>query len=112
MVESIQQETANTTNAVEASRTSIGTGKQRTEEAQQMLTQIINRANHTEQLTEGTVTAAGAQSSASKQIGDHAAQVAQLAAASLDASEQAAHTGENIHTLAKQLTHIVQQFRI
>ncbi len=56
MVASIQQETINTTAAVEASRERIETGRSRTEEARELLSEIINRANQTETLAKGTAT--------------------------------------------------------
>ncbi len=48
MVAGIQQETASTTAAIESSRSSIEDGRLRTEEAHQMLTEIIQRASQTE----------------------------------------------------------------
>lgn len=112
MVASIQQETAHTTAAVEASRDSIEAGKLRTEKARTLLSEIINSANQTETLAEGTATAAEAQSSASHEIGGNVAQMAKLATASIAASQHAAQTGQHIREMATQLNQIVQQFRL
>jgi methyl-accepting chemotaxis protein len=112
MVESIQQETANTTVAVESSRSSIESGQKQTQEAHQMLNRIIQHASQTETLAEGTATAAGEQSNTSQEIASNAAQVADLAAASLAASALAAETGKAIYASAKHLTEVVLQFRL
>lgn len=112
MVAGIQQETASTTAAIESSRSSIEDGRLRTEEAHQMLTEIIQRASQTESLAEGTATAAGEQSTTSKEIADNAAQVAELAAVSLTASEEVAKTGESIRSSARLLSEVVRQFRL
>jgi methyl-accepting chemotaxis protein len=112
MVQSIQQETVNTTAAVVASRNSISTGKQSTTAAQAMLSSIIDGATKTGNLTEETASAAESQSAACAAIEAHAAQVAQLAGTSLEASQAAARTGENMRAMATQLNQMVQQFRL
>jgi methyl-accepting chemotaxis protein len=112
MVESIQQQTGSTITAVEASRTNIEQGRKRTEEAHEMLSQIILRASRTEKLAEGTAATAGDQSNASLQISEDAAKVAELAAASLEAAAQASIAGKNIQSSAAQLTQIVSEFRL
>ncbi len=112
MVQSIQEETVNTTAAVVNSRNSIHTGKESTTAAQGMLRSIIERATKTGKLTEETASAAESQSSACDAIGAHAAQVAQLAGTSLQASQDAARTGENMRVLATQLNQMVQQFKL
>lgn len=112
MVTSIQQETVNTTAAVEASRDRIESGRSRTEKARELLTEIIQRANQTETLAEGTASAVGAQSAASQQISGNVAQVAELANASITASQQAAQTGKHIREMATHLNEIVLQFQL
>lgn len=112
MVESIQQETAGTTSAIESSQASIEDGRTRTLEAHQMLARIIERASQTESLAEATATAAGEQSLASQEIAANAAQVAELAAASLLASEDVAKTGNCISASAKNLSEMVRQFKL
>ena len=112
MVASIQQETAGTTVAVESSQNSIEDGQKRTEEAHQMLSSIMRHASQTETLAEGTATAAGEQSTTTQEIADNAAHVAELAAASLQASAQAAETGKVIYASAKHLSEVVLQFRL
>jgi len=112
MVLSIQSETAGTTVAVESSRTSIEEGQKRTNEAHEMLTQIIRSASQTETLAKGAASAAGEQSSASQQIASNAAQVADLAADSLSASDEAAKTGKVILASARHLSQVVQQFKL
>jgi len=112
MVQGIQQETVNTTAAVSASRSSIYSGKRSTDEARLMLGSIIERANQTGTLTEETAAAAEGQGASCREISAHAAQVAELAGASLEASEQAARTGESMRLMATQLNEMVQQFRL
>ena len=112
MVESIQQETAGTTVAVQTSQASIEDGQKQTEEARRMLTQIIQCASQAEALAEGTAFAAEDQSTTSRQIAGNAAHVAELAAASLAASAQAAATGKTIRASAAQLSEVVRQFKL
>jgi methyl-accepting chemotaxis protein len=112
MVESIQQETASTTAAVEANRDNIEAGRQHTETAHRMLTQIIQRASQTETLAKETASAAEQQSAASEQIAGNAAQVADLASASLSASTDAAATGQDIRASAKHLSSVVMEFQL
>jgi len=112
MVESIQQQTASTTAAVEASRGNIEDGRARTETAHQMLTDIIQHAAQTETLAAGTANAAGDQSTAGQEIAGNAAQVAELATASLRASAEAAETGETMRASAIHLGEVVKQFQL
>jgi methyl-accepting chemotaxis protein len=111
-VESILEETANTTRAVESSRSSIEAGQQRTAEAHRMLSEIIRHANRTETLADDASTAAGEQSAAGEQIASNAGRVAELAEASLTASGEVARTGEGIRDSARQLGKVVRQFRL
>ena len=112
MVESIQQETASTDDAIEASRTGIEAGRVRTGEAHQMLTRIIERAGRAEALAEATATAAVDQSTAGREISNRAAQVAELAAESLHCSIKVRETMQEIHMSARRLSEIVHQFTL
>jgi len=112
MVQSIQQETAGTTQAIESSRASIEDGQKRTHQAHQMLTSIIQHATQTEGLAERTAGAAGEQSSTCEDIAQNAAQFADLAADSLHASDEAAKTGKIILDSAHNLTGVVLQFKL
>ncbi len=112
MVESIQQETVGTTAAVESSRAGIEDGQRRTEEAHHMLSRIIQYASHTGSLAEATATAAGEQSTTSQEIAADAAQVADLAGASLHASKRVLETGNLMHSSAKQFGDLVRQFKL
>jgi len=112
MVEGIQQETESTMQAVEANRGSVEAGRTSTEETHSLLSQIIQRAGQTETLAVETAGAAADQSTASKEIAGSAAQVAELASASLRASVDASATGEAIRASAAQLFNIVMQFRL
>jgi len=98
--------------AVEANRGSVEAGRTSTEEAHSLLSQIIQRAGQTETLAVETAGAAADQSTASKEIAGSAAQVAELASASLRASVDASATGEAIRASAAQLFNIVMQFRL
>ncbi len=112
MVEAVQRQTASTTAAVAASRSSIEVGRTRTEKAQEMLMQIIEQASRTEKLAEGIVTASAAQSAASHEIGTNAAKVAELAAGSLSCSTEVFVTGSSIRESADQLSKVVHQFKL
>jgi methyl-accepting chemotaxis protein len=112
MVESIQQETAGTTAAVQSSRLSIEDGQRRTQEAHQMLTQIISSASQTETLAEHTSHAAEEQSTTSREIADNASQFNDLADDSLKFSEEVAKTSKIILASAKHLSEVVHQFKL
>jgi methyl-accepting chemotaxis protein len=112
MVLSIKQEASNTTEAVAGSRTSVELGKARTQDAQRMLGDILNRASRANGIVANTAQEARQQSSVSEQISDCAENVARLAAASHEASEQTNRSGKRIGELSAQLDRIVHQFRM
>lgn len=112
MVQNIQQQTASTTNAVEASRSSIELGRQQTQEASQMLSLIIRSSEQTGTLAEETASAAGDQSTASQQIASNAEQVAELAQRALENSKDVARTGAVIRDSARHLSDVVGRFHL
>jgi methyl-accepting chemotaxis protein len=112
MVLSVQQETANTTAAIETSRKSIEAGKARTEEAHEMLAQIINRACQTETLAQGAAAAAGQQSATGQEIAGNVAQVSELASASYQTASDIEKTGKIVYASAKHLSEVVQRFKL
>jgi methyl-accepting chemotaxis protein len=112
LAERIQQETVRTTAAVQSSRQSIEQGLLRTQQAQQMLTQIVASASQSESLAEGTARAAEEQAAAGQQISSNAAQVAELANASLNAAQTVSNAGQSIRASAQQLSAIVHQFKL
>jgi len=112
MVLSIQQEASSTTDAVAGSRASVESGKSRTESAQDMLREILARTRRAQEIVSSAAQEARQQSAASSQIGDCAESVAQLAADSRQAAEQANRSGKSIGDLSAQLDRIVHQFKL
>jgi methyl-accepting chemotaxis protein len=112
MVESIQQETASTTHAIKDSQASIEDGRVRTEEANQLLTLVIERADRTESLAVATNRSATEHSTTSRAIAVDAAQVAELASASLACSATVAATMQSVRSAAKRLNEVVSQFKL
>ena len=112
MVTGIQQETASTTLAIKASQASIEDGRLRTEEANQLLGLVIQRADHTASLALATTRSATEHSATSREIAASAAQVAELALGSLNCSTEVAATMRSVRTSAKRLSDVVSRFKL
>jgi methyl-accepting chemotaxis protein len=112
MVTGIQQETASTTNAIKTSQASIEDGRLRTEEANQLLGLVIQRADHTASLALATTRSATEHSATSREIAASAAQVAELALGSLNCSSDVATTMRSVRTSAKRLSDVVSRFKL
>jgi methyl-accepting chemotaxis protein len=112
MVTSIQQETASTTCAIKASQASIEDGRLRTEEADQLLELVIERADQTASLAVETTRSATEHSTTSGEIAADAAEVAELAVGSLICSAGVASSMKDVRLAAKRLSDVVCQFRL
>lgn len=112
MVTGIQQETTSTTHAIKASQASIEDGRLRTEEADQLLGMVIERANQTASLAAATTHSATEHSATSREIAADAARVAELAIGSLNCSSDVSTTMQNVRLSAKRLSEVVCQFRL
>lgn len=112
MVRAIQQETAQTTAAIDGSKASIESGRLRTAEAHQSLTRIREHASDTQSLAESTATAAEHQFATSQEIAHHVEQVAELAAASLSCSSELQNTTHGLRASSQAFSDVVHQFRL
>jgi methyl-accepting chemotaxis protein len=112
MVRSIQQETAQTTSAIDASTGSIESGRIRTSEAHQTLGRIIERAAETQTLAESTALAAEEQSETSQGIARNIEQVSELASNSLTCSTELLSTTTSVRDSSRALSEAVHQFRL
>jgi methyl-accepting chemotaxis protein len=112
MVTSIQQETASTTSAIKASQASIEDGRLRTEEANQLLGLVIERADQTASLALATTRSATEHSTTSHEIAASAAHVAELALGSLNCSSEVSTTMQSVRSSAKRLSDVVCQFKL
>lgn len=112
MIAAIQQEATSTTTAVTASRASMEQGQARTEQARQILADILGKAGNAEALAEQIAMAAQEQSAESREIDSSAAQVATLAAGSLACSTEISTTGVTLRNSAEQLREVARQFRL
>ncbi len=112
MVRGIQQETAQTTSAIDASTSSIESGRVRTSEAHQTLNRIIRRALETQTIAESTAVAAEEQSQTSLGIARNAEQVSELASSSLACSTEVVSTMTSLRESSQALSDTVHQFRL
>jgi methyl-accepting chemotaxis protein len=112
MVRGIQDETRQTTSAIDASTSSIESGRVRTSEAHQTLSQIIQRAKETQSLAESTAASAEEQSETSHGIARHAEQVSELASSSLACSTELLSTTTSLRDSSRALSGAVHQFQL
>jgi methyl-accepting chemotaxis protein len=84
----------------------------RTEEANQLLGLVIERADQTASLAVATTLSANDHSTTSREIAANAAQVAELALGSLNCSSNVATAMRNVRSSAKQLSDVVRQFKL
>jgi methyl-accepting chemotaxis protein len=112
MVRGIQQETEQTTSAIEASTSSIEAGRVRTSEAHQTLDQIIRHAAETQSLAESTAASAEEQSETSLSIARNAEQVSELASNSLICSTELLNTTTSLRDSSRALSEAVHQFKL
>ena len=112
MVQSIQQETEQTSAAMGLSRQNIETGRVRADQAHAVLMQILERASRTESVAGNIAEVAGAQSASHAEIGGSAQRIAELAEGSLQSAVQVAQTGAKIRLSAEHLRKIVLQFQL
>jgi methyl-accepting chemotaxis protein len=111
-IASIQEETRETLQVMQDSRTAVETGMQETARARKSLEDIIESSKQVEHQIHLIASAANEQTSASGEISESASQISQLTAESAQAAEEAVEALKNLSTLASDLDGIIRQFRL
>jgi len=111
-IRSIQEETRETLDVMEDSRTAVESGMGETARARQSLEAIIGSSREVEHQIHLIATAATEQTSASGEISESAGQISQLAAENAQVAEEAVEALKNLASLAGDLDGIIRQFRL
>ncbi len=109
-IRSIQDETRETLNVMNDSRSAVETGLQETSHAHQSLEAIIESSREVEHQINLIATAATQQTSASSEISESAGQISQLSNETAHASEEAVLALKNLAELASDLDGMIRQF--
>jgi methyl-accepting chemotaxis protein len=109
-IRSIQDETRETLNVMNESRSAVETGLQETSNAHQSLEAIIESSRQVEHQINLIATAATQQTSASSEISESAGQISQLSNETAHASEEAVVALKNLAELASDLDGMIRQF--
>ena len=112
MIHSIQTEMAEVTSMVEAGRADVDHGIHRISEARNAIEALIGLANNSEKMITMIATAAHEQSSASGEISQTIAKIAQIAGNSAAASDQTAISCTSLEELAAGMNMLVSEFRL
>jgi methyl-accepting chemotaxis protein len=109
-IRSIQDETRETLNVMNESRSAVEAGLQETSHAHQSLEAIIESSSQVEHQINLIATAATQQTSASSEISESAGQISQLSNETAQASEEAVEALKNLAELASDLDGMIRQF--
>jgi methyl-accepting chemotaxis protein len=111
-IRSIQEETRETLQVMQDSRTAVETGMGETARARQSLEAIIVSSREVEHQINLIATAATEQTSASGEISESAGQISQLSVENAQGAEEAVEALKNLASLASELDGIIRQFRL
>jgi methyl-accepting chemotaxis protein len=111
-IRSIQEETRETLQVMQESRSAVETGMGETSHARQSLEAIIESSKQVEHQIHLIATAATEQTSASGEISESAGQISQLTIESAQAAEEAVEALKNLASLASDLDGMIRQFRM
>ena len=109
-IRNIQDETRETLNVMNDSRTAVETGLKETSHAHESLEAIIESSRQVEHQINLIATAATQQTSASSEISESAGQISQLSNETAHASEEAVAALKNLAELASDLDGMIRQF--
>ena len=109
-IRNIQDETRETLDVMNESRTAVETGLKETSHAHQSLEAIIDSSRQVEHQINLIATAATQQTSASSEISESAGQISQLSNETAQASEEAVAALKNLAELAADLDGMIRQF--
>jgi methyl-accepting chemotaxis protein len=111
-IRSIQDETRETLQVMEDSRTAVESGMGETSRARQSLEEIIESSKEVEQQIHLIATAATEQTAASGEISESAGQISQLSVENSQGAEEAVEALKSLSTLASQLDGTIRQFQL
>jgi len=111
-IRSIQEETRETLQVMQESRTAVETGMGETANARKSLEAIIVSSKEVEHQIELIATAATEQTSASGEISESASHISQLSTESAQGAEEAVEALKNLASLASDLDGMIRQFHL
>jgi methyl-accepting chemotaxis protein len=111
-IRSIQDETRNTLQVMEESRSSVESGMEETARARQSLESIIESSKQVEHQIQMIATAATEQTAASGEISESAGHISLLATENAHGAEEAVESLKNLSKLASDLDGIIRQFNL
>jgi len=111
-IRNIQEETRETLQVMQDSRTAVETGMGETANARQSLEAIIESSKQVEHQIHLIATAATEQTSASGEISESAGQISQLSVENAQGAEEAVEALKNLASLAGDLDGMIRQFRL
>jgi methyl-accepting chemotaxis protein len=111
-IRSIQDETRETLQVMQESRSAVETGMGETAHARRSLESIIEASKQVEHQIHLIATAATEQTSASGEISESAGQISQLSTETAQGAEEAVEALKNLASLASDLDGMIRQFRL
>ncbi|MGA2086332.1 MAG: methyl-accepting chemotaxis protein [Terracidiphilus sp.] len=111
-IHSIQEETRETLQVMQDSRTAVETGIGETARARTSLEAIIESSKQVEHQIHLIATAANEQTSASSEISESASQISQLSLENAQGADEAVEALKNLSSLANDLDGMIRQFRL
>jgi len=109
-IRSIQQETQQTLEVMDASRVAVESGLTETVTARTSIESIVQTAREVEQMISLIATAATEQTAASGEISESASHISQLATENAQAADDTASACKNLSELASDLDGVIRQF--
>jgi methyl-accepting chemotaxis protein len=111
-IRSIQEETRETLQVMDESRTAVETGLNETNRARKSLEAIIESSKQVEHQIELIATAATEQTSASGEISESAGQISQLAMENSSGAEETVQALTSLATLAGDIDSMIREFKL
>jgi methyl-accepting chemotaxis protein len=111
-IRSIQDETRETLQVMQESRSAVETGMGETAHARRSLEAIIESSKQVEHQIHLIATAATEQTAASGEISESAGQISQLSTETAQGAEEAVEALKNLASLASDLDGMIRQFRL
>jgi methyl-accepting chemotaxis protein len=111
-IRSIQDETRETLEVMQESRSAVETGMNETSHARKSLEDIIESSRQVEHQINLIATAATEQTSASGEISESAGHISQLSVENAQGAEEAVEALKNLASLASDLDGMIRQFRL
>jgi methyl-accepting chemotaxis protein len=111
-IRSIQQETSQTLEVMQGSRSAVETGMEETANARKSLDAIIGSSKEVEHQIQLIASAATEQTAASSEVAESATRISQLATQNTQGAEEAVKALSELSRLASDLDGMIRQFRL